>query len=289
MSGRFQRRVFLQLLAGPMFASKFTDVTAAAGLSRARNVSGAPSDKRYLVEEMGCGVALFDYDNDGWLDIFLVNGSAFDLPPSSRKPGGYLFRNNRDGTFTDVTREAGITHTGWGQGCCVGDYDNDGFDDLFVSCWGRNVLYHNNGNGTFTDVSVKAGVAGSADRWGAGCCFLDYDRDGRLDLFVANYVSFDKERAPLPGESIYCRYSQLPVPCGPQGFTGGTQSPVSQSRRRRFRRCFREVRDCQSPRIGRAVRPPKLAAHRVLRYGSSGRGLRQRRLAGYLRCLRHRA
>ncbi len=222
MSARFHRRAMLQLLAAPLFASKFTDITAAAGLSRARNVSGAPADKRYLVEEMGCGVALFDYDNDGWLDIFLVNGSAFDLPASSRKPGSYLFRNNRDGTFTDVTREAGITHTGWGQACCVGDYDNDGFDDLFVSCWGRNVLYRNNGNGTFTDVSAKAGVAGSTDRWGAGCCFLDYDRDGRLDLFVANYVSFDKERAPLPGDSTYCRFNQIPVPCGPQGFAGGT-------------------------------------------------------------------
>lgn len=222
MSARFHRRALLQLLAAPLFAAKFTDVTVPAGLSRARNVSGAPADKRYLVEEMGCGVALFDFDNDGWLDIFLVNGSTFNSPPSKRGPGSYLFRNNRDGTFTDVTREAGIAHTGWGQACCVGDYDNDGFDDLFISCWGRNVLYHNNGNGTFTDVSAKAGVAGSTDRWGAGCCFLDYDRDGRLDLFVANYVSFDKQSAPLPGDSIYCRYNQIPVPCGPQGFPGGT-------------------------------------------------------------------
>jgi hypothetical protein len=222
MSARLHRRAMLQLFAAPLFASKFTDITAAAGLARARNVSGAPADKRYLVEEMGCGVALFDYDNDGWLDIFLVNGSAFDQPSLSRKPTSYLFRNNRDGTFTDVTREAGITHSGWGQACCVGDYDNDGFDDLFISCWGRNVLYRNNGNGTFTDVSAKAGVAGSADRWGAGCCFLDYDRDGRLDLFVANYVSFDPKSAPLPGDSVYCRYNQIPVPCGPQGFTGGT-------------------------------------------------------------------
>jgi len=222
MSAVFHRRALLQLLTAPLFASKFNDITAAAGLSRARNVSGAPNDKRRLVEEMGCGVALFDYDNDGWLDIFLVNGSAFDLPPSGSKPTCHLFHNNRDGTFADVTREAGITHSGWGQACCVGDFDNDGFEDLFVSCWGRNVLYHNNGNGTFTDVSAKSGVAGSTDRWGAGCCFLDYDRDGRLDLFVANYVSFDRQSAPLPGDSIYCRYNQIPVPCGPQGFTGGT-------------------------------------------------------------------
>src|SRR3954467_7557453 len=222
MSALFGRRVFLGLLAAPAFAGKFTDITTAAGLANARNVSGAREDKRYLVEEMGCGVALFDYDNDGWLDIFLVNGSAFDVPASGRKPASYLFRNNHDGTFTDVTREAGITHTGWGQACCVGDYDNDGFDDLFVSCWGRNVLYRNNGNGTFTDVSAKAGVAGSTDRWGAGCCFLDYDRDGRLDLFVANYVNFDPAKAPLPGDAAYCRYNDIPVPCGPLGFAGGT-------------------------------------------------------------------
>ncbi len=200
----------------------FTDVTAAAGLSRARNVSGRPEDKQLLLEEMGCGVALFDYDNDGWLDIFLVNGSSFDPKVRDANPTSYLFRNNRDGTFTDVTEKAGLTRSGWGQACCVGDYDNDGLDDLFVTYWGSNVLYHNNGDGTFTDVSVKAGVAGSGDRWGAGCCFLDYDRDGHLDLFVANYVNFDPARAPRPGSSAYCRYNTIPVPCGPQGFAGGT-------------------------------------------------------------------
>jgi hypothetical protein len=199
----------------------FTDVTAAAGLSQAVNVSGSP-DKQLLLEEMGCGAAFFDYDNDGWLDIFLVNGSSFDPAVRERRPTSYLFHNNRDGTFTDVTRRAGLTYSGWGQGCCVGDYDNDGFDDLFVSYWGRNVLYHNNGDGTFTDVSEKAGVAGSGTRWGAGCCFLDYDRDGHLDLFVANYVNFDPATAPRPGESDYCRYNDIPVACGPLGFAGGT-------------------------------------------------------------------
>ena len=200
----------------------FRDVTAQAGLSKALNISGSATDKQFLLEEMGGGVALFDYDNDGWLDIFLVNGSSFDPKIRDLKPTSYLFRNNGDGTFTDVTRKAGLTHSGWGQGCCVGDFDNDGFDDLFVSYWGRNVLYRNNGNGTFTDVTDRAGVAGPAQQWGAGCCFLDFDRDGRLDLFVSSYVAFDPERAPRPGDNAYCRYNEIQVPCGPLGFAGGT-------------------------------------------------------------------
>jgi hypothetical protein len=208
--------------AAPSSTILFTDVTAAAGLSGALNVCGSPSDKQFLLEEMGCGVALFDYDNDGWLDIFLVNGTTLDSTLNGSRPTSYLFRNNRDGTFTDVTAKAGVTHSGWGQACCVGDYDNDGFDDLFVTYFGHNVLYHNNGDGTFTDVSEKVGVAGSGDRWGAGCCFLDYDRDGHLDLFVANYVNFDPAHAPKPGAAMYCQYNDIPVPCGPLGFAGGT-------------------------------------------------------------------
>ena len=202
----------------------FTDVTAPAGLSRALNVSGSPDDKQFLLEEMGCGVALFDYDNDGWLDIFLVNGSSFDPTVRDRQPTSYLFHNNGDGTFTDVTRKAGLTHSGWGQACCVGDFDNDGFDDLFVTYWGRNVLYRNNGDGTFTDVSDKAGVTAAGSGWGAGCCFLDYDRDGLLDLFVARYVGFDPEKAPRPGQGAYCLYNDIPVPCGPLGYAGGTNA-----------------------------------------------------------------
>jgi enediyne biosynthesis protein E4 len=232
------RRTFLQLLGGTgvaLLASvrgvnaidsvlpvAFTDVTARAGLLHAQNVSGRSSDKQFLLEEMGCGVAFFDYDNDGWLDIFLVNGTSLEPNQRDRRPTSYLFHNNRDGTFTDVTEKAHLTHSGWGQGCCVGDYDNDGYDDLFVSYWGHNVLYHNNGDGTFTDVSEQAGVAGSGNSWGAGCCFLDYNRDGHLDLFVANYVNFDPARAPKPGDAIYCNYNDVPVPCGPQGFAGGT-------------------------------------------------------------------
>jgi hypothetical protein len=200
----------------------FRDVSVQAGLANAKNVSGSESNKQFLLEEMGCGVALFDYDNDGWLDIFLVNGTTFEKSHGGKKPISFLFRNNRDGTFTNVTEKAGLTHSGWGQGCCVGDYDNDGFDDLFVSYWGRNVLYHNNGDGTFTDVTEKACLVQNGTQWGAGCCFLDFDRDGHLDLFVANYLNFDPKKAPLPGQAIYCRYNDIPVPCGPQGFAGGT-------------------------------------------------------------------
>ena len=202
----------------------FTDVTAAAGLLHATNVSGRATDKQLLLEEMGGGAAFFDYDHDGWLDIFLVNGTSLEPAVRDRRPRSYLFHNNRDGTFTDVTEKAGLTHTGWGQGCCVGDYDNDGFDDLFVSYWGKGVLYHNNGDGTFSDVSERAGVKGPPGRWGAGCCFLDYDRDGHLDLFVASYLNFDPASAPRPGDAEYCRYNDIAVPCGPLGFAGGTNA-----------------------------------------------------------------
>ena len=210
--------------------------------SQALNVSGSPDNKQFLLEEMGCGVALFDYDNDGWLDIFLVNGSSFDRAVRARKPTSYLFHNNRDGTFTDVTAKAGLTRSGWGQACCVGDYDNDGFDDLFVTYWGRNVLYHNNGDGTFTDVSEQAGVAGPEGRWGAGCCFLDYDRDGHLDLFVASYVNFDPLKAPRPGRGGLLPLQRHPGALRPAGVRRRNQRALSQSRRRHIRRRLGGVR-----------------------------------------------
>ena len=224
-------RSFEHLLGQPFRASAaaddapgsgFSDIAVEAGLGSARNVFGSATEKNYLIEEMGGGVAFFDYDHDGWLDIFLVNGASFDAAVADREPTSYLFHNNRDGTFTDVTRDAGLTRTGWGQGCCVGDYDNDGFDDLFVTYWGTNVLYRNRGDGTFEDVSEEAGVAGGARRWGAACCFTDYDRDGLLDLFVANYVNFDPSESPEPGGAESCWYNNLAVACGPQGFGGGT-------------------------------------------------------------------
>ena len=186
----------------------------------AKTIFGGEHKNKYLLETTGCGVAFYDYDNDGWLDIFLVNGSRLEGFPKGTEPTSHLFRNNRDGTFTDVTVKACVAHSGWGQGVCVGDYDNDGWDDLFVTYFGKNVLYHNNGDGTFTDVSEKAGVAGKGTRWNTGCAFVDYDRDGKLDLFVANYIDLDLATAPVP-ESGPCLYKSVMVACGPPGLKGG--------------------------------------------------------------------
>ncbi len=197
----------------------FLNVARESGLS-VKTIFGGEHKNKYLLETTGCGVAFYDYDNDGWLDIFLVNGWRLEGFPAGSEPTSHLFRNNRDGTFTDVTAKAGVAHSGWGQGVCIGDYDNDGWDDLFITYYGKNVLYHNNGDGTFTDVSQKAGVAGKAPRWNTGCAFVDYDRDGRLDLFVANYIDMDLATAPVP-ESGPCLYKSVLVACGPPGLQGG--------------------------------------------------------------------
>jgi enediyne biosynthesis protein E4 len=196
----------------------FVDIAPAAGLT-VKTVFGGEKTKRYILETTGGGAAFFDFDNDGWLDIFLVNGSSFEGPVAATN---HLYRNNRDRTFQDVTARAGLERSGWGQGVCTGDYDNDGDTDLFVTYWGHNVLYGNNGDGTFTDVTEAAALKGSRVRWGSGCAFVDYDRDGRLDLFVSNYIDFDPKAAPEPGSGPTCLYRGLAVNCGPRGLKGET-------------------------------------------------------------------
>ena len=203
---------------GPLTFS-FAETAKAAGLT-AITVYGGTETNKYLVETTGCGVAVLDIDGDGWLDLFIVNGTVLGGFPAGQEPMGHLYRNRRDGTYEDVTAKSGILQTGWGQGACSGDYDNDGHDDLFVTAWGQNHLYHGRGDGTFVDVSEAAGLITKKARWGAGCAFIDYDRDGYLDLFAANYIDFDLESAPLP-ESGLCRYKGIPVACGPPGLTGG--------------------------------------------------------------------
>src|SRR5213080_1261096 len=175
------------------------------------------------LEAKGSGIAFFDYDHDGWLDIYLTNGTRFDTNwPASKAPTSHLYKNNRDGTFTDVTEKSGLARTGWQTGVCVGDYDNDGWDDLFCCFWGHNILFHNNGDGTFTDVTRNAGVHNEQIRWGAGCTWLDYDRDGRLDLFVCNYIKLDPEKTPSKAEPAQCQWKGIPVMCGPRGLPGDT-------------------------------------------------------------------
>ncbi len=204
--------------SGLPFHARFTDIAASAGL-RAPVIYGSDSRTDYLVETVGCGVAFLDYDNDGWLDIFVLGGSRLEgAPPDATNR---LYRNNRDGTFTDVTEKAGLRRTGWASAVTVGDFNNDGYDDLFVTYWGHNVLYRNNGDGTFTDITEKAGLAQKTALWGSGCAFVDYNRDGLLDLFVAHYAGMDLKSVPKRGEAASCNWKGLPVPCGPRGLPPG--------------------------------------------------------------------
>ncbi len=201
--------------SGLPFLAHFTDVASAAGLT-APTIYGGIDHKQFIFETVGCGVAFFDYDNDGWLDIFVLCGTRSDSPPEGAT--NRLYKNNRDGTFTDVTEKAGLVHSGWASGVTVADYNNDGYDDIFLTYYGQNILYRNNGDGTFTDVTVKAGLGYTgAPRWGSGCTFLDYDRDGHLDLFVGNYLHVDPNRLPKPGANQLCNYKGVPVNCGPNG------------------------------------------------------------------------
>lgn len=194
----------------------FADVAPRAGLT-SPTVYGEEYVKRYIVEANGPGIAFYDYDHDGWLDVLVPSGTRLEGFPPGHEPTNRLYHNNRDGTFTDVTEKAGLTRTGWCYGVCVGDYDNDGHDDLFLTYYGRNVLYHNNGDGTFTDVTGKAGLRESGTRFGSGCTFVDYDRDGFLDLFVSRYIDMDLAKTPAGGSSRYCKYLDVPVNCGPLG------------------------------------------------------------------------
>jgi enediyne biosynthesis protein E4 len=205
--------------SGPVI---FKDVTKEAGLSGWSHVMGA-ADKGLIIDTNGSGVGLIDYDNDGWLDIYLVNGSTFDaLDGKQTPPHAALFHNNHDGTFTDVAAKAGVTNDRWGFGVAIADYDNDGWPDIFVSNWGKNRLYHNNHDGTFTDVAEKAGV--TLGNWSAGATWGDYDGDGRLDLFVSGYVHFDRKNLPYPGTPASgmntCEFKGVVVMCGPRGLQG---------------------------------------------------------------------
>jgi hypothetical protein len=200
----------------------FEDVTQAAGLSGWHHEMGTPQ-KKFIIETDGSGVGLIDYDNDGWLDIYLVNGSTFDTIDGKRTPPhAALFHNNHDGTFTDVAAKAGVTNDRWGFGVAIGDYDNDGWPDIFVANFGENRLYHNNHDGTFTDVAVKAGV--TLGNWSKGATWGDYDGDGRLDLFVSGYVHYDFNNQPSSEDgtasNAYCQMRGVPVMCGPRGLPG---------------------------------------------------------------------
>jgi hypothetical protein len=207
--------------SGLPFDASFTDVAAKAGLT-APVIYGGVERNDYIVEAIGCGAAFLDYDNDGWLDIFLLSGTRWEGAPSGAT--NRLYHNNRDGTFTDVTAKAGLTRTGWACGVTVGDYNNDGFEDIFITCWGHNILYRNNGDGTFTDVTREAGLLGAEVRWSTGCTFVDYDRDGKLDLFVSRYMRFDPKKIPAAGQAPECNFKGVLVNCGPRGLPADTHS-----------------------------------------------------------------
>jgi len=197
----------------------FVDVARKAGLT-IKTEAGGERNKKYIIETTGSGAAFFDYDNDGWPDIFLVNGTTLEPAPGGLPATSQLYHNNHDGTFTNVTKRAGVGLTGWGQGVCAGDYDNDGRTDLYVTFWGHSVLLHNNGDGTFTDVTKKAGLWRDEPHWETGCAFVDYNRSGKVSLFVAQYVDLDLAKTPVPGSNDTCMWKGIPVMCGPRGLKG---------------------------------------------------------------------
>jgi enediyne biosynthesis protein E4 len=206
--------------SGKPFLAKFSDIAAPSGLAM-RFASGNETSKKYIIEANGTGVAFIDYDNDGRLDLFMVNGSRLEGDGKGAAPTNHLYRNAGSRGFEDVTKKAGLAHSGWGSGVCAGDVDNDGYLDLYVTYWGQNVLYRNRGDGTFEDVTTRSGTGGPAKEWSSGCTFLDYDRDGKLDLLVTSYQDFDLATAPLPGKSSNCEWKGMPVFCGPRGLPFG--------------------------------------------------------------------
>ena len=227
--------------------SQFVDVSESAGLIKVM-FYGDSLKATYITEIMGGGCAFFDYDNDGWMDVFILGGRLFDSIPQGAS--NRLYHNNRNGTFTDVTAQAGLTDAGWAVGVCVGDYNNDGFEDLYVTYFGQNRLYRNNGNGTFTDVTVKAGLASKSTRFGSGCTFVDYNRDGLLDLFVSNYADVDLATLPKPSlDRPNCNFEGVPVNCGPSGLPSAHTLALSQQWRWDIHRRFKGVWRWRSARF----------------------------------------
>ncbi|MBC7926841.1 MAG: VCBS repeat-containing protein, partial [Bryobacteraceae bacterium] len=198
---------------------RFVSVGKESGLKDPM-ICGSNESKTYLIETLGAGVAVFDYDNDGYVDLFTVTASTLHADPAAIAPTNHLYRNLGNGQFQDVSHAAGLAKSGWGQGVCAGDIDNDGFVDLYVTYYGHDTLYRNTGKGRFDDVTEAAGLGSGPAEWGTGCAFLDYDRNGYVDLFGARYVDFDQKNTPVPGQPNACRWKNQPVPCGPKGLKG---------------------------------------------------------------------
>ena len=217
-------------VAGTPLGVQFVDVAKEAGLN-VEMIFGGEHRNKYLLETTGCGAAFFDYDHDDWVDIFLVNGSRLEGFPKGREPVCHLFKNNRDGTFTDVTIKSGLARSGWGQAAVSATTTMMAWNDLFVSYYGQNALFRNNGNGTFTDVTKEAGLLQDRLRWNSGCSFLDYDKDGHLDLFVGNYIDLDLKTTPLP-EDANCTLQRHRGRVRTAGARRRQEPAVSQQRRR---------------------------------------------------------
>lgn len=198
----------------------FSDAAGELGLDLEFTYGGTEA-KRYIIESNGSGLAFVDYDGDSRLDAFLVNGSRLEGFPDTDAPSNRLYRNVGEDGFEDVTASSGLRRSGWGSAVCAGDFDNSGTTDLFVAYWGPDALYRNNGDGTFSEIATEAGVAGSQQQWSSGCTFVDYDRDGLLDLLVTQYQQFDPKTAPPPGKTSNCEWKGMPVYCGPRGLPFG--------------------------------------------------------------------